>query len=247
MGRTVGDVATLFEAVAGPIRAIPRALPSTRPAIRPWRGCALPSVRNSASTCPSTRMSLTRSRTRWTPVGAGWRIARADPAWPAGISEASIMPLQLAGLAALHGQAWQQRPELFDPDIGAQIERGLALTGAEVARALEASRASALALAAFFTEHDLLLTPTTPCVAWPQRPARPRHDRRRRCRAARARRVHAALQSCADAGAFRSLRPGRDRLPVGLQIDARAARGAFCGRAPSTCCGRRARLLAVRP
>jgi aspartyl-tRNA(Asn)/glutamyl-tRNA(Gln) amidotransferase subunit A len=76
------------------------------------------------------------------------------------------MPLQAAGLAALHGAAWKRSPELFDPDIGAQIERGLGLSGAAVAGALEASRRVRETLAGFLTRFDLLLCPTAPCAAW---------------------------------------------------------------------------------
>jgi aspartyl-tRNA(Asn)/glutamyl-tRNA(Gln) amidotransferase subunit A len=97
----------------------------------------------------------------------GLRITQRDPAWPAGATEEAIMPLQHAGLAALYGDAFRNDPTIFDPDIARQIERGLAWSGAEVAGALVASTAIANAFAAFFTEVDLLLTPTVPCVAWP--------------------------------------------------------------------------------
>jgi aspartyl-tRNA(Asn)/glutamyl-tRNA(Gln) amidotransferase subunit A len=77
------------------------------------------------------------------------------------------MPLQHAGLAALHGDAFRRDPTLFDPDIAKQIERGLGSSGADVGRALEASTQIARAFASFFTEVDVLVAPTVPCVAWP--------------------------------------------------------------------------------
>ncbi|TYO66732.1 amidase [Bradyrhizobium hipponense] len=98
---------------------------------------------------------------------SGLRIAQRDPVWPAGATEEAIMPLQHAGLAALHGDPFRQDPTVFDPDIARQIERGLSWSGADVAAALVASTAIANAFAAFFTEIDLLLAPTVPCVAWP--------------------------------------------------------------------------------
>lgn len=97
----------------------------------------------------------------------GLRIAQRDPIWPAAATEEAIMPLQHAGLAALYCDAFRKDPAIFDPDIAKQIERGLSWSGAEVAGALVASTAIANAFAAFFTEVDLLLTPTVPCVAWP--------------------------------------------------------------------------------
>ncbi|MDA9430857.1 amidase [Bradyrhizobium sp. CCBAU 51627] len=94
-------------------------------------------------------------------------IMPRDPIWPTGATEDVIMPLQHAGLAALYGGAFRKDPTIFDPDVAKQIERGLSWSGAEVAGALVASGAVANAFAAFFTDVDLLLTPTVPCVAWP--------------------------------------------------------------------------------
>ncbi|SEM47403.1 aspartyl-tRNA(Asn)/glutamyl-tRNA(Gln) amidotransferase subunit A [Bradyrhizobium sp. OK095] len=98
---------------------------------------------------------------------AALHIAHRDPVWPAGTTEEAVMPLQHAGLAALYGDAFRKDPAVFDSDIAKQIERGLSWSGADIAGALVASAAIANAFAAFFTEVDLLLTPTVPCVAWP--------------------------------------------------------------------------------
>src|SRR6266700_3540781 len=98
---------------------------------------------------------------------AGLRITQHDPVWPAGATEEAIMPLQHAGLAALYGDAFRKDPTVFDPDIAKQIERGLSWSGTDVAEALMASAAIANAFAAFFSDTDLLLAPTVPCVAWP--------------------------------------------------------------------------------
>ena len=97
---------------------------------------------------------------------AGWTIGRKDPVWPQGLREDSLMPLQAAGLAALHGTAYRAGPHHFDPDVGAQIARGLELSGIEVAAALEASFAIRRTTAAFLADIDLLLCPTAPCCAW---------------------------------------------------------------------------------
>lgn len=97
----------------------------------------------------------------------GMPIVHKDPVWPPGLAEDAVMPLQHAGLAALYGDAFHKDPAQFDPDIAKQIERGLGLTGADVAGALEASAQIARAFASFFTQADVLLAPTVPCVAWP--------------------------------------------------------------------------------
>jgi aspartyl-tRNA(Asn)/glutamyl-tRNA(Gln) amidotransferase subunit A len=100
-------------------------------------------------------------------AAAGLHITQRDPVWPTGATEEAIMPLQHAGLAALYGDAFRKDSTVFDPDIARQIERGLSWCGTDVAGALVASAAIANAFAAFFTEADLLLAPTVPCVAWP--------------------------------------------------------------------------------
>lgn len=96
----------------------------------------------------------------------GLAIRDADPAWPADTSERSVMPLQEVGLAALYGERFRSEPELFDPSIGAQIERGLGYDGPAIGRALVARERIAQAVAGFFVDHDLLLCPTVPCVPW---------------------------------------------------------------------------------
>src|SRR5664279_1550978 len=70
---------------------------------------------------------------------SGLTVEDRDPAWPAGMSEEALMPLQHAGLAALYGDTFRQDPSRFDPDIAHQIERGLSWSGVEVAAALAVS------------------------------------------------------------------------------------------------------------
>lgn len=99
---------------------------------------------------------------------SGIEIGNADPKWPDGAGEPAVMALQHAGLAATYGDAFRRDPNQFDPDIAAQITDGLALPATAVAAAAAMSTAIAGAAARFFAGGvDILLTPTTPCVAWP--------------------------------------------------------------------------------
>ncbi|MCB8881353.1 amidase [Acidisoma cellulosilytica] len=97
----------------------------------------------------------------------GFAVQRADPPWPDGMSEASLMPLQHAGLAAIYGETFRQSPDLFDPDIASQIDRGLSLSGAKVAMALIQSAEVTQSLARFLRAFDILVGPTVPCFSWP--------------------------------------------------------------------------------
>lgn len=98
---------------------------------------------------------------------AGHHVERRDPLWPGKIAESDLMPLQLAGLAALYGDDFRRTPDLFDPDIATQIETGLSLPGTAVTHALELRKRLYVAMHDLFANVDCLLTPTTPCVAWP--------------------------------------------------------------------------------
>lgn len=98
--------------------------------------------------------------------GAGLDLVPAAPDWD-GLDGAAVMPLQHAGLAALHGAAWRESPESIDPDLAAQIESGLALPGVAVALAHQASHRIGRILAGFLGRFDAIVTPTTPCAAWP--------------------------------------------------------------------------------
>jgi aspartyl-tRNA(Asn)/glutamyl-tRNA(Gln) amidotransferase subunit A len=89
--------------------------------------------------------------------------------------------------------------------------------------ALEASHASR-SVAAFFGEHDILLTPTAPCVAWSATELGPATIGG----VAVAPRAHAVFTPLFNHALTPALSLpcglGRDRLPVGLQIIARRGR-----------------------
>lgn len=98
---------------------------------------------------------------------AGYRITDESPLWPEGATQAGVMPLQAAGLAMLYGDRWQAEPALFEPDLGRQIETGLGLRGVDVALALTRSRQLRDTLQAFLGRYDLILSATSPALAWP--------------------------------------------------------------------------------
>lgn len=167
MGRTVADVAALFAAVAGADvrdpesiaiepRRPPDAATSLRIACSPRLGLDVPTDDDVATIIDAAVVHLRR---------AGWRIANAAPCWPGGMKEDALMPLQVGGLVALHGEAFRHDAARFDPDIRAQIETGLGLSAVDVGTALEASASIKRTAGQFFVDYDLLLGPTTPCVA----------------------------------------------------------------------------------
>jgi aspartyl-tRNA(Asn)/glutamyl-tRNA(Gln) amidotransferase subunit A len=149
-------------------------------------------------------------------------FTHAAPHWPGAEERALLGNLQHAGLAAIHGAAWRRDPSDIDPDVGAQIGRGFSLDGPSVAAALEASQNVRRAAAAFFADHDLMLSLTTPCAAWPHHQLGPAMIGGQAVDP-RGHAVLTPLWNHAHCPAI-SLPCGRDRsgLPVGLQIAGRA-------------------------
>ncbi len=219
MGRSVDDVAVIFDAVAGAdARDVESAAIGAGAGVEP-RQLRVAFSRDLGLGAPidaDVEAAIVDGIDRL--AKAGWRIENTRVQWPQGIGEASIMPLQAAGLAAIHGEVWRQKPDLFDPDIAAQIERGMSLTGADVGRALEASTAIKRTVAQFFAEYDLLLCPTAPCVAWPLTDLGPKQiggvDVPPRGHAVFTPLFNHALVPAISIPCGR----GRDGLPVGLQI-----------------------------
>ncbi len=169
IGRTVADTAALFDVIArpDPRDAASVALPD-RDVPPPTSLRVAYSARFGLDAVMDTDVADATERAVAMLERAGMRIVRTDPVWPAGTSEASIVAIERSGLAAQLGDQWRRTPEMFDPDVGRQIEQGLALSGVDVAKAWAASATIAVAMATFFNAFDLLIGPTTPCVSWPR-------------------------------------------------------------------------------
>ncbi|HEV7914313.1 MAG TPA: amidase family protein, partial [Albitalea sp.] len=98
---------------------------------------------------------------------AGWTVVDDDPAWPAGLGDDPLAPLQHAALHALHGHHGEDRRDDIDPALRAQIDAGAACTPLQRSALLALRRRIDASLSRFFDRHDLLLCPTAPVTAWP--------------------------------------------------------------------------------
>ncbi len=225
LGRNVRDVAFLLDALtaweqadtlSSPAFSLPDAMASLQQPLRPLRlawspqiGCGLAI---DADVLATLETAIDRLR------GAGWKIERADPAWPPGASEYPLIALQQAGLAQRFGEIWRRTPAQLDPDIGAQIELGFAVSGTRMSELLKLREAFHDSFCRFFERYDALLCPVSPVEAWPLGslgpaeigglPAGPRR--------------HAAFTPIFNYGGVPALSlpcgTGRQGLPVGLQI-----------------------------
>lgn len=158
MAADVADAALMFEVLLD--EPLPQARPpgTLRIAHAPTMGLPLPLDPGVAAAMEAAVEALR---------AAGLTVTEASPDWPPGADPAGVMPIQAAGLAQLYGARWRAEPDLFDPDVGAQIETGLGLSGADVARALAASAGMRATLRGFLRDFDLILSPTSSALAWP--------------------------------------------------------------------------------
>ena len=215
----VADVSLLFGVIAGPDPRDPVSIALPSPDVRPSRALRIafsPRFGRDAAIDADVAEAVDRAIAGLR--GGGWTIAEADPIWPDGASEEAVMPMQHAAIAALYGERWRREPTLFDPDVGQQIDSGLKLSGVALAEARLMGGAIARAHAAFFVDWDLLIGPTTPCVAWPVGQLAPEQIGGRPTTA----RGHAVFtpfvnHALAPAASI-PCGAGRDGLPVGLQI-----------------------------
>jgi aspartyl-tRNA(Asn)/glutamyl-tRNA(Gln) amidotransferase subunit A len=224
IARNVHDTRLMFEAMVGADRRDPQAIDIARPARQPAPSLRIaysPSLGLDVPVDDDVRQCLERSVEALR--RAGWNVEHADPAWPAGAGEDALMPLQHVGLAGLFGDEWKRDASRFDPDIARQIERGLQWSGADVARARAAGLRIALTLGAFLARFDLLICPTTPCVAWKSDRPGPETIGGRNVEP----RAHASFTPFVNQAMAAAISlpcgHGRDGLPVGLQVI--AARG----------------------
>jgi aspartyl-tRNA(Asn)/glutamyl-tRNA(Gln) amidotransferase subunit A len=215
--RTVADAALVFETLAGfDARDPDSAMPLAPADDRPLRVGYSPRFGLDAAVDADVAAAIEAAVAALAEAGAS--IVRRDPVWPAGVTETALMPLQHAGLAAIHGEAFRSQPDAFDPDIAVQIEQGLALSGAAVAAALLLSAELARRAAENFEDVDLLIGPTVPCVAWPRDQLGPATIGGVPV-APRAHAVFTPLFNHARVPAIGiPCGTGRDGLPVGLQI-----------------------------
>ena len=225
IGRNVEDVAFMLDALtawepadtlSSPAFAVPDVMPVLKAPLGPLRlawsphlGCDLPVDVDVLDTLELAIAALRQ---------AGWQIERADPVWPAEAREYPLIALQQAGLAQRFGDVWRKTPELLDPDIGAQIELGFAVSGTRVTELLKLREEFHASFTCFFAQYDALLCPVSPVEAWPLGslgpdtigglPAGPRG--------------HAAFTPIFNYGGVPAISlpcgQGRQGLPVGLQI-----------------------------
>jgi aspartyl-tRNA(Asn)/glutamyl-tRNA(Gln) amidotransferase subunit A len=217
MGRTVADVRAAFEVMAGPDPRDPHsvALLDVPPPARP-RIAVSPRLGLNVAVDPDVMATFETAIERFR--AAGWHIETADVTWPENTTETAFGAVNAAAAALTYGDKHAADPDLFGDNIAGLIERGRNVPGIDVAAAFRFADACARAVAAFFTEYDYLMTPTTACVSWPVGQVYPKTIENREV-GPRGHAVFTPLFNLALVpGISIPCGSGRDGLPVGLQI-----------------------------
>ena len=225
IGRDVEDVAWMLDLLtawepadplSSPAFAVPDALARLKLPLPVFRLAYSPQLGSGLAVDADVRAALDVAVQRLR--NAGWVIEEADPVWPEQAREYPLIALQQAGLAQRFGDIWRRTPQQLDPDIGAQIELGLAISGPRITELLRLREHLHASFTDLFSRYDALLCPAAPVEAWPLGqlgpnqigglPAGPRG--------------HAAFTPLFNYGSVPALSlpcgSGRHGLPVGLQI-----------------------------
>ena len=169
MGRTVGDAALLFEAMAALDPCDPLSWPLDTAA--GLEAIDLASLRVAISEdlgfAPVDdgirrvfRGAIERIR------GAFARADDRDPPLDASANEAFEVNRAINFLAA-HAETWRSRPEMLGPNIRANVEQGLAMSLEDVARAMQAHTLLYRRFLEFMADYDALICPAMAVPPFP--------------------------------------------------------------------------------
>lgn len=164
MARTVEDVGLLLDAMSGENPLDPLSLPcdgtSYREAARtPARLARVAFSADLGITPVDPEVADICRRAAWRFRDLGVEVVDAHP--DLGDAHEAFQTLRAFGFAAAHREKLKAHPDKLKPETVWNIEKGLALTTGQVLQA-EAARTGLIRRAvAFFTDHDLLLTPAT--------------------------------------------------------------------------------------
>jgi amidase len=170
MARSVGDVAWLLAVMAGPDARDPSSLPEPGAVFREVGERDFGGVRVAWSErlgrYPVERgVTAVLSAVRPVLDALGCEVTDAEPDM-SGVDEL-FQTLRAAGYAATHGTDLTRHRALLKDTVVWNIERGLALTSADLDRAARIQQAIDSRVAAFFTEHEFLALPVVQVLPFP--------------------------------------------------------------------------------
>ena len=163
IARSAADAALFLDAMAGPTHADPlsldaRSLPfvdAVRKVPAPRRVCFSPNL-GITPVHPEVEQICAAAAQRFADMGAD--LDDACPSFAGAFDTFTV--LRSVWFAGEHEEHLRHHKALLKPEVISEIEKGLALTAADVVRAERERTGLYRNIAAFFEDHDLLLCPT---------------------------------------------------------------------------------------
>lgn len=171
MARNVGDLALLLSVMAGPDPRVPTALGDPGTTFAPPVSGSLAGLRVALSTDlggafevdDAVAAVVEAAGSLFTSAGAAVHASHPDLAE----AEDCFRTLRAWHFQAAFGDLLREHPDGFKQSLADNIRAGEPLTGADVARAYAQRTALSERMRAFFTDHDVLVLPTSQVPPFP--------------------------------------------------------------------------------
>jgi amidase len=169
LGRSVADLAFTLSAIAGPDPRAPLSIPEpgevfARPLERGFKGVRVAWFRNLGGAPFDPRVRAVVDGHRKTMESLGCVVEEAEPDFAP--AEISFRILRAWNSAATYGARLHEHPDAFKATLKGEIEEGLHLSGADLARGETAHSQMWRGFQAFLEKYEYFVLPTTQLPAF---------------------------------------------------------------------------------
>jgi amidase len=169
LGRSVADLAFVLSAIAGPDSRSPLSIQEpgelfARPLDRSFKGARVAWFKDLGGAPFDPRVRAVVDAHRATFESLGCMVDQAEPDFA--LAEISFRVLRAWNSAHTYAERLHQHPDAFKDTLKAEIEQGLRLTGADVARAETAHGQLFRKFQAFLEKYEYFVLPTTQVPAF---------------------------------------------------------------------------------
>ncbi len=164
LGRSVADLALSLSTIAGPDRNTPLAINEpgnlfARPLDRSFNGVRVAWFKDLGGVPFDARVRTVVDANRATFESLGCIVEQTEPDFSP--AEISFRAIRAWSAAASYGKMFEQHPDAFKDTLKEEIQRGMKLTGAEVARAEVAHTLLWRRFQVFLDKYEYFILPTT--------------------------------------------------------------------------------------
>jgi amidase len=164
LGRSVADLAFVLSTIAGPDSRAPLSIDEpgahfARPLDRNFKGVRVAWFKDLGGVPFDPRVRAVVDAQRRTVESLGCIVEQAEPDFAP--AEVAFRVLRAWNTANAYGERFRQHPEAFKDTLTGEIEEGLRLTGADIARAETAHAQLWRRVQAFLGTYEYFILPTT--------------------------------------------------------------------------------------